>query len=182
MLLRHEERLLRAASCPRLGPAPDARRLRHLARAHAAWRHRCVPPSRQRFAARFWFQEHSLADSGLLSSFRGTARRSAPAPQEPTSLGTDALPDGHWRLFFPPLLPNPALETLSLAEVRPFLAAFHPLGREPRTRFHLLESPGANRAGQGSASSWERRMREEFISQFGPIRMPFMSCTCSTAR
>ena len=96
----------------------------------------------------------------------------APSPQVSPDLRTHALPDGRWRLFLPPLPPNPKLEVLSLAEVRPFLAAFHSLGPEPRARLHLLESPETDRAGQGHASSWERRMREEFISQFGPPLLP----------
>ena len=110
----------------------------------------------------------------------------APASASPRASGSESTPlpiQGSSALSGARLAgqaPAPQ-ETLSLAEVRPFLAAFHTLGLKSRARLHLLESPGADRAGQGSASSWERRMREEFISQFGPPLLP-LPASLATSR
>lgn len=79
------------------------------------------------------------------------------APMEPTQgrllpFGLREQPEGRWQFLFPPRPPDPALEVLGPQEVRPFLAAFAPLGSQPRPRLHLLEMPGAGNAGQGEAS------------------------------
>ncbi|OJH36523.1 hypothetical protein BON30_32720 [Cystobacter ferrugineus] len=81
------------------------------------------------------------------------------------------LSEGRWLLLFPARPPNAVLELLSLEEVRPFLTIFASLG--PRPRLHLLEWPGAsNHMGQGAASPWESRLREEFLSRVGPQLLP----------
>ncbi|HEX5747697.1 MAG TPA: hypothetical protein VFZ09_15730 [Archangium sp.] len=89
-------------------------------------------------------------------------------------MGIREVPDGRWQLLFPPRLLNPALEVLSLDDVRPLLDALAPLA-PPRTRtprLRLLESPGADRASPGHDSDWEARLREELLSRFGPPLLP----------
>jgi hypothetical protein len=88
-------------------------------------------------------------------------------------VGIRELPEeGRWQFLFPPRPHNPALEVLSLEEVRPLLSAFASLGVREGPRLHLLELRGADRAGLGSVPPWESRLREEFISRFGPPLLP----------
>ncbi|EPX63988.1 hypothetical protein D187_005121 [Cystobacter fuscus DSM 2262] len=85
-------------------------------------------------------------------------------------VGMRELSEGRWLLLFPARPPHAALELLSLEEVRPFLTIFASLG--PRPRLHLLEWPGADNMGQGVASPWESKLREEFLSRVGPPLLP----------
>ena len=119
---------------------------------------------------------------------RGGARASAPqqrqepvikqqAPKGPAQVrrlpvGLRELPGERWQFLFPSRPPDSALEVLSLEEARPFLATFSALGSPPRPRLHLLEIPGAGTAGQDTAPPWESRLREEFLSHFGPPLVP----------
>ena len=60
-----------------------------------------------------------------------------------------------------------------MEEVRPLLtafASFHPPVR-PRLRL-MLETPGSVGSRQGTASAWESRLREGFLSQYGPALLP----------
>jgi hypothetical protein len=86
--------------------------------------------------------------------------------------GSRALADGRLHLFPPPPPYNPSLDTLSPEEIRPFLAAFNSLAPPSRVRLHLLEVPGAIGAAKGPAEPWEARLRDEFISRFGPPLLP----------
>ncbi|WPB74543.1 hypothetical protein KYC5002_36680 [Archangium violaceum] len=95
-----------------------------------------------------------------------------PAQARHLPVGLRQLPEARWQFIFPPLPPNPALEGLSLEEVHPLLAAFARFGSQPRPRLHLLELPGASNASKGTAFPWESRLREEFLSQFGPPLVP----------
>ncbi len=100
-----------------------------------------------------------------------------PSPVEPTHLrllpvGFRELPEGRWQLLFPTQPPNPALEMLSLAEVRPLLTAFSTLKPHLGPRLRLLEVPGAEHDSQRTASDWEARLREDFLSRFGPPLLP----------
>jgi hypothetical protein len=87
-------------------------------------------------------------------------------------VGMRELSDDRLKLFFPVLPLNPALEVLRLEEVRPLLSAFASLAPRPRVRLQLLEVPEVDRASQGPAATWELRLREEFLSRFGPPLLP----------
>jgi hypothetical protein len=95
-------------------------------------------------------------------------------------VGIRELPESRWKFLFPPRPPNPALEVLSLEEVRPLLAAFASLGARPRPQLRLLELPGVDRASLGPASPWESRLREEFLSRFGPSLLPLPESLASS--
>ncbi len=100
----------------------------------------------------------------------------AQAPSAPQANGraisayrAQVLADGRLRLLLPPPPLNPALgDVLTLEETRPFLAAFDSLSQPPRVRLRLLEVHGADSSGKGPAEPWESRLRDEFISRFGP--------------
>ena len=98
----------------------------------------------------------------------------APEVDEPTTIAdrVQARADGRVRLLLPSPPSNSALDVLTLEETRPFLAAFAALSQPPRVRLHLLEVPAADSSGKGSAEPWESRLRDEFISRFGPPLLP----------
>ncbi len=68
-----------------------------------------------------------------------------------------------------------------MEEVRPFLTAFTSLSQPSRVRLRLLEVPGAEGSGKSSAEPWESRLREEFISRFGPPLLP-LPASLATSR
>ena len=96
----------------------------------------------------------------------------APTKVLPLPVGVRERPGSLWQFLFPPRPLDPALERLSQQEVGPLFAAFTSLGAQPRPRLHLLEIPGAGNIGQGTASPWESRLREEFLSRFGRPLLP----------
>ncbi|ATB31352.1 hypothetical protein [Melittangium boletus] len=100
------------------------------------------------------------------------ARMEPPAQVRLLPVGLRELSEGHWQFLFPARPPIPALEMLSLEDVRPLLAAFTSLGPQPIPRLHLLEVPGSSNAGPGTASRWETPLRERFLSHFGPPPRP----------
>ncbi|HEX5754579.1 MAG TPA: hypothetical protein VFZ09_50815 [Archangium sp.] len=73
------------------------------------------------------------------------------------------------------------MDVLTVDEVRPFLTAFASLSPPSRVRLRLLEVPGAEGAGKSPAEPWESRLREEFISRFGPPLLP-LPASLSTSR
>jgi hypothetical protein len=86
---------------------------------------------------------------------------------------TSELPDGGLRLSFEQLAPDPVLERLHLEEARRVLAAFQESFRmteklESRPRL-VLASTGT---GEGQPAEWELRLREEYLSRFGPPLLP----------
>ncbi|REG20725.1 hypothetical protein ATI61_12081 [Archangium gephyra] len=87
-------------------------------------------------------------------------------------VGFRELPDGRWQLLFPSQPPNLALEVLSLEEVRPLLTAFSTLEHGSGPRLRLLEVPGAEHSSHRPTTDWEARLREEFLSRFGPPLLP----------
>jgi len=92
---------------------------------------------------------------------------------ESPSVRISTLPDGRWALSFPDLTLSPDLERLSVEEVRPLLAAVDSLRpRRARPRLRLLEVPGATHSNRGPAIPWESRLREDFLSLFGPALLP----------
>jgi len=94
---------------------------------------------------------------------------------EPGAVRASELPGGARRLSFEPVAPDLAVERLRVEEARTVLAAFHEsfrLAQRPRTRNRLvLVSAGA---GEGGPARWEQRLREEYVSRFGPplLAMP----------
>ncbi|WP_257446444.1 hypothetical protein [Archangium lipolyticum] len=83
------------------------------------------------------------------------------------------LPGGRLRLALPALAPHPDSEKLSLNEVRPLRVAFDSFQPRigPRLRL-MMESSGAIGAGPVPTAPWELRLREDFLSQFGPSLLP----------
>ena len=104
----------------------------------------------------------------------------SPNHSRPLPVGLRELPDGRWQLLFPPWPSNPALEGLSLAEVHPLLTAFSSLGPRSGPRLRLLEVPGAERDSHRPASGWESRLREDFLSHFGPPLLPLPESLASS--
>jgi hypothetical protein len=100
------------------------------------------------------------------------APRSELPGAKPLPLLIGSLPGERLRLSFPASPPHPGLEKLSVEELRPLLAAFGSFQPPAHPRLQLLESPGAVGPAQGPASSWELRLREEFLSQYGPALLP----------
>ncbi|QRN96570.1 AHH domain-containing protein [Archangium violaceum] len=93
---------------------------------------------------------------------------------EPKVVRTRELPGGALRLSFEPVAPDPALERLRVQEARTVLAAFDESFRvaEKRPRSGprlLLVSAGS---GGEPAGEWEARLREEYLSRFGPSLLP----------
>ena len=109
---------------------------------------------------------------------RSSSAGSAHLPLLP--VGLRELPEGNWQLLFPHRPASPALEVLSLKEVRPLLDAFSSLGPRPGPRLRLLEVPGAERDSQRPASGWEARLREDFLSHFGPPLLPLPESLASS--
>lgn len=95
-------------------------------------------------------------------------------------MGIRELSEGRWQFLFPARPPNPALEVLSLEEVRPLLATFASLEAGPRPRLRLLEVPGAERAGLGAVPRWESQLRETFLSRFGAPLLPLPESLASS--
>ncbi len=82
-------------------------------------------------------------------------------------------PGGPLRLSFPALTPHSSLETLTVREILPLLGAFDSFRPRATPRLRLMmELPGARRPDQGAAASWELRLREEFVSRYGPALLP----------
>jgi hypothetical protein len=64
------------------------------------------------------------------------------------------------------------MERLGAEELRPLLSAFDTFQPEVRPRLRLMmESPGAG-GPRPSTAPWERRLREDFLSQYGPALLP----------
>ncbi|HYO13502.1 MAG TPA: hypothetical protein VE685_09940, partial [Thermoanaerobaculia bacterium] len=92
---------------------------------------------------------------------------------EPLPVLISSLPGDRLRLSFPASPPHPGMEKLSVEEIRPLLAAFGSFRPPAHSRLRLmLESPGAAGPTRGPASPWELRLREEFLSQYGPALLP----------
>lgn len=92
---------------------------------------------------------------------------------EPRPVLLHELAGSRLRLSFPASTPHPDLERLSVAEIRPLLAAFDSFRPRAHAQLRLmLESSGGAGAGQGPAAPWELRLREEFLSRFGPALLP----------
>ncbi|WP_239470149.1 AHH domain-containing protein [Archangium violaceum] len=93
---------------------------------------------------------------------------------EPKVVRTSELSGGALRFSFEPVAPDPALERLRVQEARTVLAAFDESFRVaekrplPRPRLVLVS------AGSGGEppAEWEARLREEYLSRFGPSLLP----------
>ncbi len=80
---------------------------------------------------------------------------------------------GRLRLSIPASPLHPDMQRLSVEEIRPLLAAFESFRPPARPRLRLmLEAPGAGDSSRGSAAPWELRLREDFLSQYGPALLP----------
>ena len=92
---------------------------------------------------------------------------------EPRVVRTSALPDGRLRLSFKQVAADPALEVLRMEEARAVLAAFQEsfqVVERPRSRPRLvLVSTGM---GEGRPGEWESRLKEEYLSRYGPPLLP----------
>nr|WP_257462032.1 hypothetical protein [Archangium lipolyticum] len=85
------------------------------------------------------------------------------------------LPGGQLKLFFGPEARDPALEVLEVAKARALLAAFHeslPPAAAAKPRFQLLLASTAEGKTERTPAEWERQMREEYLSRYGPPRIP----------
>ncbi|HYO72288.1 MAG TPA: AHH domain-containing protein, partial [Archangium sp.] len=83
---------------------------------------------------------------------------------EPKAVEVRALPGDRLRLVFEPVVPDPALERVRVEEARAVLADFHSSFRgEKGRRLRLVRT-----STQPEPAEWERRLREEFVSRYGP--------------
>ncbi|MCY1018307.1 AHH domain-containing protein [Pyxidicoccus sp. MSG2] len=85
----------------------------------------------------------------------------------PEVVRTTRLSGDRVQLFFTPLAPVPAWETLSPEEARAVLAGFHQALRHmPAPRFQRAL------ATEGGPAEWELRLRQEFLAKYGPSPLP----------
>jgi hypothetical protein len=83
------------------------------------------------------------------------------------------LPGGPLKLSFEPVAADPLLERLRVEEARRVLAAFQEsfrVAEKPRSRHRLILASTAT--GQHQPAEWETRLREEYLSRFGPPLLP----------
>ncbi|WNG43394.1 hypothetical protein F0U60_04255 [Archangium minus] len=103
----------------------------------------------------------------------GGAPPGAGREAEPKVVQVDALSGGKLRLSFEPVESEPALERVRVKEARAALAFFQDSFRvteKPRTRSRLvLVSTGG---GGGQPAEWESRLRQEYLSRYGPPLLP----------
>ncbi len=86
----------------------------------------------------------------------------------PKAVRVSELPGGGLRLAFKPVAPDPALERVRVAEARAVVADFHAaFPREEGRRFRLVRT-----STEPEPAQWERRLREEFVSRYGPAVVP----------
>jgi hypothetical protein len=97
--------------------------------------------------------------------------RGAPAP---LPLGIRELGDGSIKLFFPPRPMPPALDSLSVAEVRSLREALEGVRLFPEPRLRLLEVPGPRLPPRSATQQLQFRVREEFLAAFGPGMLPLL--------
>jgi hypothetical protein len=92
---------------------------------------------------------------------------------EPQPVLINSQPGGPLRLSFPTSAPHSHMERLSVQEIRSLRVAFASFRPRATPRLRLMvESPGATGPGQGPSSPWELRLREDFLSQYGPALLP----------
>jgi hypothetical protein len=85
---------------------------------------------------------------------------------------TEALPGGRLRLSFEPVAPDPALEQVRIEEARAVLAALYKsLPPREKSRLRLVLSSAGTSQDQQPAE-WELRLREEYLSRYGPPLLP----------
>ncbi|AKI99588.1 HNH/ENDO VII superfamily nuclease [Archangium gephyra] len=88
--------------------------------------------------------------------------------QEPKVVEVRELPGDGLRLVFEPVALEPALARVRVEEARAVLADFHAsFPREEGRRFRLVRTSTGP-----EPEEWERRLREEFVSRFGPPAVP----------
>lgn len=89
---------------------------------------------------------------------------------EPSVVRVSELPDGRLRLAFGPTVSDPTLEELRVEEARAILAAFYAsLPPVEKLRPRLVQvSAGPTGMGERMPAEWERKLREQFVSRYGP--------------
>jgi hypothetical protein len=88
--------------------------------------------------------------------------------QEQKVVEVRELPGDGLRLVFEPVALEPALARVRVEEARAVLADFHAsFPREGGRRFRLVRT-----STEPEPAEWERRLREEFVSRFGPPAVP----------
>jgi hypothetical protein len=93
--------------------------------------------------------------------------------EEPLPVLLHTLPGAGLRLSFPATELPSGMEQLRPEEIRPLLAAFESFRPPARPRLRLMrEGPAASGSGHGPVAPWELRLREDFLSQFGPALLP----------
>lgn len=107
---------------------------------------------------------------GFILTACSTAPEAVPGGErprgEPKAVAVSELAGGGLRLAFEPVASDPA--RVRVEEAREVLADFHAsFPREEGRRFRLV------RASTGpEPAKWERRLREEFVSRYGPSVVP----------
>jgi hypothetical protein len=112
----------------------------------------------------------------LLTSCATSPERATPNGRtraQPKAVRTSALPDGQLRLSFEPVAIDPALEVLRVEEARAVLAAFQEsFGGAERLRSRPRLVLASTRTGEGQSVEWESRLKEEYLSRYGPPLLP----------
>jgi hypothetical protein len=122
-----------------------------------------------RLTLTLWFVLPASCATAPERASEGTRPRAAPGRVE-----TSPVPGGGLRLTFEPVAPDPEWERLRLEEARAVLAALReslPPREKSRPRL-VLASAGARDTQAAPPEEWELRLREEFLSRYGPSRLP----------
>jgi hypothetical protein len=90
---------------------------------------------------------------------------------EPGPVHIEELPGDRLRLTFEPLAPDPSLEYLRREEARAVLALLHD-SLPPREKSRLRLVLASTGQSEGMPAQWELRLREEYLSRYGPALLP----------
>jgi hypothetical protein len=114
----------------------------------------------------------------VLPTSCATSRESAPDELRPRAtpkpVRVAELPEGQLKLTFEPAPLDPDLDVLEVGTARAILADLYgPPRPAAKSRLRLvLASTGPLGEVQGTPTAWERRLKEEFLSRYGPALVP----------
>ncbi|MDC0711746.1 hypothetical protein POL68_24975 [Stigmatella sp. ncwal1] len=77
---------------------------------------------------------------------------------------------GRAKLTFVPEAMPPGMQRVSLPEAQAMLTALHESFLKERPRIRVIVPPGG--AARSAEQAWERRLREEWVSRWGPLVLP----------
>ncbi|MDY7226467.1 hypothetical protein [Hyalangium rubrum] len=90
----------------------------------------------------------------------------------PTPVKTSSLPGGRLRLSFAPTSANSAQEVLCWEETQEMLTLFQAAFLTDRPQIRVMSPAWSGRSGEVPTAKWEARLRDQFLSRFGPTLLP----------